>query len=143
MEIVIETAPDVFKRWNGEVVNGIRHPHNIRQLWTKEEIEAAGLFVPLAALAVPDGHRIVSDTVQRVDGVVQHVITTEEIPPKTPEEIEAELDAQADQILQTDRRLKAMMGVVFDMYDKLTAAGVAGFPALTDAQKRAYIKSKL
>ena len=53
---------------------------------------------------------------------------------------DARLEALVDEVEQTQ---KAVKNILFEMYDRLAAAGVAGFPTLTNAQKRQFIKDRL
>jgi hypothetical protein len=51
--------------------------------------------------------------------------------------IDARLGAAADGAL-----VSALGRAVFEMYDRLAAAGISGFPALTDQQKREFIRDR-
>jgi len=53
------------------------------------------------------------------------------------------LEELVDGVMETQSGIKALALTVFDIYDRLSDAGIPGFPNLTDAQKRAFIKSKL
>ena len=63
--------------------------------------------------------------------------------PPTQEEIDALNEKLTNTIMLNDKRLRVMMSVIFDLYDKLDAAGVAGFPSLTNQQKWDYVKGKI
>ena len=83
--LYIET-PEAFVPWTGQPVNGVRHPTNIEDVWTDEEIAAAGLFKPADADPVPEGKVVVSAEVQRVNGVVKYVNTLADVPAPQPED---------------------------------------------------------
>lgn len=81
-----EHPPGTFARWNGEPINGIAHPRSIEQRWSEAELAAAGLYVPVRP-DVPEGKLVVSETVQRVEGVVQFVYELEDQPAPTSEDV--------------------------------------------------------
>jgi len=64
-----------------------------------------------------------------------------------PAAIAAEADAQlervVDDVLELRGGVKAVALAVFEIYDRLAAAGVTGFPVLTNAQKRQFIKDRI
>lgn len=72
-------SSDGFLPWSGEPLNSYRHPLNIEQLWTADELAAVGLYAPERP-DVPAGKRVVSETVQRVGGVVKYVYQLEDVP---------------------------------------------------------------
>jgi len=75
---------DGFVPWNpADPIDGVRYPPNIGDLWTPDDLAAKGLYNP-ANTDVPQGKRIVSTTVARVNGTVRFVHTLEDIPPPTP-----------------------------------------------------------
>lgn len=78
-----ETSPNTFEPWNGELIGDIRHPLNIEQLWTADELAAIGLYQP-AVGSIPSGKQIASSVVERVDGVVTRLDTYEDIPVVVP-----------------------------------------------------------
>ena len=75
-----------FAPWAGEPINGLRHPPNIDQLWSPDDLAAIGLHDPAPAASLLSGKRVVSTTVQRVNGVVQFVHELEDTPPPTQDE---------------------------------------------------------
>jgi hypothetical protein len=90
----------------------------------------------MSGWTVSDGTAVVGGT---FDGV--------NFGPKTQADIDAEQDAElealVDQVLQVNRVVRAVAMATFEIYDRASAAGIAGFPALTDAQKRQFIKDRL
>jgi hypothetical protein len=74
MSLYAEVSPGVFERWTGQPINGTKYPPN----WSKEELIEFGLFEPVRP-AVPTGKRVVSETVQRVAGVVKFIYTLEDL----------------------------------------------------------------
>lgn len=86
-------APGPFPVWGGEPIDGITHQRNIEQLWLAADLEAIGLWrddMIAPADAVPDGKRVVSTDVQRVDGVVKYVNVLEDTPGPTAEDVKVE-----------------------------------------------------
>ena len=63
--------------------------------------------------------------------------------PPTQEETDAALDALVDQVLVYRGTLRALGRALFEVYDRLSTAGVSGFPALSDQQKRDFIRTLL
>jgi len=68
-----ETAPDDFAPWHGEMIDEVRYPPNIAELWSAEDLARLGLFRPAPAAKVPYGKDVVATSVQRVEGVVRYV----------------------------------------------------------------------
>lgn len=81
MTLYLENPANTFTVWAGEAIDDIRHPLNIEQLWTAEELAAVGLYLPADADAVPDGKMVTSTDVERVAGVVKYVNTLADAPP--------------------------------------------------------------
>lgn len=90
MTLYSEVSPGTFREWDGGLINEVRHPRNIEQLWTDAELAELGLYRPAAdPTTAPQGHRIATVSVQRVNGVVSYVNTYEplplaDFPPLTP-----------------------------------------------------------
>ncbi len=80
-------AAEGFVPWSGEPIDGILHPRDIGRLWSAAELEAVGLYAPAEAAPVPDGKRVTSTSVQRVEGAVRYVHALEDIPPIEPADI--------------------------------------------------------
>jgi hypothetical protein len=74
-----ETSADVFTPWSGEPINGIVYPSSIARKWAPADLAALSLYAPIRP-EVPEGKRIVSETVQRVQGVVQFVHELGDLP---------------------------------------------------------------
>lgn len=72
-----------FSPWRGAPIGSIRYPANIEALWSDDALADVGLYRP-AATSVPNGKRIVSSSVERVDGVVRWLHVLEDIPAQTP-----------------------------------------------------------
>jgi len=86
MTLYLETS-EGFAPWNGQPIAGILHPRDIGRLWSAAELEAVGLYAPAEAAPVPEGKRVTSTGVQRVEGVVRSVHALEDIPPIEPADI--------------------------------------------------------
>ena len=85
-----EVSPGSFEPFTDAVFihpNGSETPRAALELWPEVDLNAIGLYHP-ADPGVPSGHRVVSETVERVGGVVQFVRVTEPIP---AEEIRASM----------------------------------------------------
>lgn len=77
MLVVIET----LQPWAGEPLNGVRHPRNIEQLWTDQELTAVGLAKPVR-FETPEG-KVTTGAVRYVlnEGVVCEEYDVENAPP--------------------------------------------------------------
>jgi hypothetical protein len=123
MTLYREAAPGEFVEWNGEPVDGIRHPLSIETLWPRQVLEGNGFFQPEETL-IPEGHRLVSRTVARVNGTVRFVDVTEPVPV-----------TQADVDTERDRRIAGGLtfgGVEYQTrpFDRENIAGAAQLAAL-------------
>jgi hypothetical protein len=67
--LYIEGPKGTFTYWSGQPIDGVVHPTSIETLWSKKDLEAAGLYTPITP-PVPEGKNVVSFTVCRVEGVV-------------------------------------------------------------------------
>lgn len=74
MSLYIEVSPGVFEPWIGQPINGAKYPAN----WPREDLLALGLIEPVRP-SVPAGKRVVSETAQRVAGVVKLQYTLEDL----------------------------------------------------------------
>lgn len=114
-----------FVPWSPtEPVDGVRYPSNIEQLWTANDLAALGLYLPEVP-PIPEGKRLVSATVARVNGAVQFVHVLEDIPAPT----------SADFPL-SDRQLRIgliMSGISLDTID-------TAINTIPDATQRAIAK---
>lgn len=79
--LYLEGPKDVFTYWAGQPIDGVVHPASIETLWSKKDLEAAGLYTPITP-PVPEGKNVASFTVGRVDGVVVKVYVLEDAPPE-------------------------------------------------------------
>lgn len=70
--LYLEDGPGYFVEWRGEPLDDVRHPLNIEQLWSADELADINLYVPVDP-DIPAGKRVVSQTVQRVNGIVTFV----------------------------------------------------------------------
>ena len=77
-------TPEGYVPWTGGAIGGRIHPLSIETAWTAQELATIGLYAPAEAEAVPEGKRVVSTDVRRVNGVVRFVHTLEDIPPPHP-----------------------------------------------------------
>lgn len=75
-----EDSPDVFTPWFGTPIDGVVHSQNIESVWSAEELAEWHLYVPAPAEDVPEGKRVASISVQRVDDVVRFVNELEDLP---------------------------------------------------------------
>lgn len=88
-------TPEGFVPWNGEPVDGVVYPRSIETLWSREELDDIGLYDPEDLYEVPEGYRVVSRTLARVNGEVVWAYVVEPIPAPVP----------SDYVL-TDRQLR-------------------------------------
>lgn len=92
-------APGPFPVWAGEPIDGVLYQREIEQLWQPVDLEAINLWrhdMIAAADPVPAGKRVISSTVERIDGVVRYVHVLEDIPRPAGEEINAERDRRIE-----------------------------------------------
>ena len=80
-------TPEGYVPWTGGIIGGVVHPPIIESLWTADQLATIGLYVPAAADAVPEGKRVVSTDVRRVNSVVKFVHTLEDIPAPHPSDL--------------------------------------------------------
>lgn len=66
-----------FVPWQGEEIDGIKHPSNIEVVWTAQDLIAIGLYRPVVP-SVPDNKVIIRESVERVNGIVTYVYTLED-----------------------------------------------------------------
>jgi len=83
MKMLYHKSESGLVPWRGEPINGLRHPPNIEDLWSADELAAVGLYKPQESV-VADGFRIMNTTVEEVDGEVKFVHELEEIPAPSP-----------------------------------------------------------
>ena len=69
-----------FEPWDRGPIDGVSHPANIEQLWSDEELNAAGLYKANDP-GIPDGKVATSSSVQLVNGVPTVVYVLEDAPP--------------------------------------------------------------
>ena len=79
--LYIEGPKGTFTYWSGQPIDGVVHPTSIETLWSKKDLEAAGLYVPVEP-PIPEGKNVASFTVCRVEGVVVKVYVLEDAPPE-------------------------------------------------------------
>ena len=89
---------DTLQLWQGEALEGVRHPSNIEALWTAQELAAIGL-VRAIPMVIPEGFRAAGRPSYGADGT--EAITLEAIPPPTAEEIDAGKERRLDDELAT------------------------------------------
>jgi len=73
-----QPIPTEIEGPEGPEIDDVSYPANIVDLWTTEQLNAIGLFVPVRD-PVASGKRIASSIVKRVDGVVKYVDTYEDV----------------------------------------------------------------
>lgn len=91
--LFLETSKG-FVPWNGEPIDGKRHPLNIEDLWSKEALAELRLFLPERA-PIPEGKIVTGETVGREGGKVVVIYQLEDAPPPPPppRDVFAEIDA--------------------------------------------------
>lgn len=69
---------DAYELWNGEPINGVRHPKNIESVWSKEDLEAAGFHI-VDLPVVPNGQKVTDQAIVEVEGkpVVEYTLVEE------------------------------------------------------------------
>ncbi|MBS3648616.1 DUF4376 domain-containing protein [Pseudaminobacter sp. 19-2017] len=78
-----------FLQWVGEPVGDVRHPMNIEEFWSDEDLEAIGLYRPVEPDPIPAGKVATLTHPARVNGVVKYVHTLVDAT-VTSEEVNAE-----------------------------------------------------
>jgi hypothetical protein len=68
--------------WKGEAINSILHPTIIEVFWTEEQLNAIGLYKLLPADEVPAGKKVVSSSVEVINGYPKTVNVLEDISPE-------------------------------------------------------------
>jgi hypothetical protein len=92
----------------------VRHPRNIEQLWTDEELAEVGLY-RVMAFAAPEGKRRIGEpSYQIVDGKAVEFFAVEDIAPSPPPEkhpIELEIEDLKRRVaaLETNIRERASL----------------------------------
>jgi hypothetical protein len=69
---------NAFHEWNGEMIDSVRHPLTIEQIWSDDELAVVNLYRPVDP-GVPAGKAIVNRLVSRVNGVVTYVYTLQDV----------------------------------------------------------------
>ncbi len=86
---------DTLQPWRGEPIAGVRHPRNIEQLWTDEELAKVGLYLAVP-FGLPEGKRRIGEpSYAIVDGAAIETYAVEDVPPQLPPEkhpIELEIE---------------------------------------------------
>lgn len=67
--------------WKGEAIDSILHPTIIEVFWTEQQLNEIGLYKLVSADAVPEGKKVVSSSIEVVDGRPKTVNTLEDISP--------------------------------------------------------------
>lgn len=82
MHFYQEISEDTFARWLGpRLPDGRGISPKALERWPDADLAAVDLYKPAAAADTPEGQRVVSLSVQRVEGVVRYVNVLEDIPP--------------------------------------------------------------
>jgi hypothetical protein len=96
--VVREGSPNVFEElpWGVTIVNGdVLHPWQITELWSDADLAAENIYRVVRA-SVPSDKKLISSTfVRSAQGVVENVLTLEDLPPPsvTPWQIRKALSA--------------------------------------------------
>lgn len=79
-------------RWEGEPINGVKHPLNIENKWAEKELSKIGLYKPLPPDDIPDGKISVGRVVKYIDGSVKwvHILKDNSQVTATSEEVNEE-----------------------------------------------------
>ncbi len=121
--------------WRGELLNKVRHPLNIEQLWSTSDLENVGLYRAASADPVPAGMRMTGTTVAMVGGIVKLVNT---LVPITPADMEYEIRSTRNRLIAAsdwtqlpDAPLSAAQVSAWLLYRQqlLDVTKEAGFPA--------------
>lgn len=134
--LYFETAPGAFVQWVGGILQNIRLPGNIGQLWTDRELAAFGLYRPVDP-GVPSGKLATATTVERVDGVVTYVYTLVDAP--TTDEIDQ--DTLNAALTAPGSVVRALALVMLGEVNKLRVQ--AGLTAYTQAQFLTALKAQM
>lgn len=86
--MMLYNAHNDYSPYNGEVVNNIRLPGNVEQVWEEEKLISVGLW-PHSRIApadpVPDGKIIVSTHIEEIEGIPTFVNELADAPEPEPE----------------------------------------------------------
>lgn len=74
----------VFTPWRGGRINDVLYPLMIENLWSNEDLENLGLYLPAPADEVPEGKIVTGQSVERINGVVKYVYTLSDYVPEIP-----------------------------------------------------------
>ena len=123
---------DILQIWNYEPLGGIRHPRNIENIWSKEDLSAVGLH-RIIPFVLPAGKRKISGpSYTIVDDMAVESYVIEDIPPLTPDEIEADRESQ------TPTEAEPIFRALLDLENRLRQQEQV--PLLTPSEVRARIK---
>lgn len=106
--LYLETSKG-FVPWTGQKIDGMSHPLDIEDKWTKEDLAELRLFAPVTP-TVPEGKRVVGKSVGRENGVVTWIFQLEDAPPPEPEKaaVETEIAAIKTQLDSIKTRLASV-----------------------------------
>jgi len=79
--------------------DGITHSPRAFDLWTEEELADKDVY-PIQEGIIPAGHRVISSSLQLVDGVINRVLVTEPVPEPTEVEVANSVRSQRDDLLR-------------------------------------------
>lgn len=134
-----ETFLDVFVEWKGESILGTKHPINIEDLWTPEDLAAKRLYKPADADPVPAGKMVTATTVQRVGGVVKYVNTLVD----APTQLELDTASIDDKFSNGRTPDKALASYIRQQLNIIRAALPTPLPNITKAQMKADLLDQI
>lgn len=81
-----------YTAWHGELIDGIRHPLNIEQLWSDDDLAVVDLYKAVDP-GIPSDKIATGSHVEVVDGVLTVIYDLEDKPPPTLDELYPALEA--------------------------------------------------
>jgi len=125
---------DTLRPWEGEVLGELRHPLNIEQVWTVEELAAIGLVKAVHAVLPQGMMRLPGPATYDINGV--ETIPFGPFPEPTPEEIEENIQRRLAHL-----DIDPMWGFIFDLWNEVRV--LKGLSSLTKLQFKAVVRNRL
>lgn len=110
-------------KWDGQPIEGVRHPPEIEDVWSDAALNAVGLYRPLPAGAVPEGRKHVRTELEFTDGVLRYVHVTEPLL-VTKEQIHAERDRRIEGGLTVATSLGTVVAIQSDSVSRENLASL-------------------
>lgn len=124
---------DTLQLWRGEALGGLRHPLNIEDLWSVDQLAAVGL-VKRIPFTLPNGQQTVG--APTYDATGQETYATEPIPPPSAAENDANKEAELTNSVET-----LAFKVLFDHENRVRA--LEGKAPINAATFRTALKNRL